>query len=224
MRRALLCILATSGWLSLATNSVAQKTYKHASAYQVAILDESLRVYTGTDITAASTSTDAKLSAGGQGAHILHTAAGTFRVEAPIAVGKSILVSMMTPAYRTAPTVHNKWFLDNVAPGTKVLFASECANPSKKHPNETVRCKYWFPDPDSTSHEFETLGDFTPVQLGDGANVEKTANTLCGTHKLNPATEAEICGSTAAATGPAPLGPTPAQQPPAPVVQQTPKQ
>jgi hypothetical protein len=172
-----------------------QKTYKHAPQYQVAILDQNLLVATGTDLTLGKTQTDAKLSGGGQGIHLLHTDAGDYRVEAPVNTGLSILSAMGSNAYRPAQTIHNKWFLDRVQAGTKVLFASECAGPSKRHPNDTVRCTFWFPDPDSTTHEYETLGDFTPYQAGDGSNTRKTANTLCGTGKLNPATEAQICNS-----------------------------
>jgi len=149
--------------------------------------------------------TDAKLSGGGQGIHLLHTDAGDFRVEAPINKGLSILSAMGSNAYHPAVTYHNKWFMDNVQPGTKVLFASECAGPRKKHPNEAVRCTFWFPDPDSTDHEYETLGDFTPLAAGDGSNLQKTANTLCGTGKLNAAVEAQVCPAPA----PAPIAPPP---------------
>jgi hypothetical protein len=169
------------------------KTYKHAPQYQVAILDQNLRVATGSDVTLARTETDAKLGSGGQGIHLLHTDAGDYRVEAPVNKGLSIMSAMTSNAYRPAQTFHNKWFMDNVQPGTKVLFASECAQPSKKHPNEAVRCTFYFPDPDSTDHEYETLGDFTIYIAGDGSNTQKTANTLCGTGKLNPVTEAQIC-------------------------------
>lgn len=196
------------------------KTYKHASQYQVAILDQNLHLSTGTDVTAAKTMTDAKLSGGGQGFHMLHTDQGDFRVEAPVNKGRSFAAAFAQGmansnrpswAQQQAPTIHNKWFLDNVQPGTKVLFASECGKPNKKHPNDTVRCTFWFPDPDSTKHEYETIGDFTPYLLGDGSNVQKTANTLCGTGKLNPATEAQLCGTTPSSATPAPASvPTPA--------------
>lgn len=175
------------------------QTYKHASSYQVAILDQNLLVATGGDQTLGKTSTDAKLSAGGQGIHLLHTASGDYRVEAPVNSGLSILSAMNANAYHPAQTVHNKWFLDQVQQGTKVLFASECAKPNKKHPTDVVRCTFWFPDPDSTSHEYRTLGDFTPYQLGDGSNTQRTANALCGTGKLKPETEVQICGEAATA-------------------------
>ena len=166
------------------------------------MLDQTIRLHTGADATIGHTSTDAKLDRGGQGVHFLHTDAGDFRVEAPVNTGASILAAMATPRYQTAPTIHNKWFLDKVQPNTQVLFAAKCATPSKKHPNDTVRCTFWFPDPDSDVHEYMTLGDFTPYTKGDGANTVKVANNLCGTGKLNPETEAKLCGHP---TSPAPV-------------------
>lgn len=177
-----------------ATNLNAQKTYKHTAQYQVAILDQNLQVVTGGDQTLAKTQTGAKLGGGGQGIHLLHTDAGDYRVEAPVNKGMTFLSAMASNANHPAQTFHNGWFLDNVQAGTKVLFASECSKPSKKHPNDAVRCQFWFPDPDSTDHEYGTLGDFTPYLAGDGSNTQKTANALCGTGKLNAATEAQICG------------------------------
>ena len=173
-----------------------QKTYKHASQYQVALLDQNLRVATGYDVTLAKTVTDSKLSGGGQGIHLLHTDTGDYRVEAPVNKGMSILATMAANSnysYSPPVTAHNKWFLDNVQPGTKVLFASECSKPNKKHPNDVVRCSFWFPDPDSDDHEYATAGDFTPYLTGNGSNTQKTANALCGTGKLKPETEAQIC-------------------------------
>ena len=175
------------------------KTYKHAAQYQVATLDQTLRVTTGSDVTLAKTMTDAKLGAGGQGIHLLHSDAGDYRVEAPVNKGLTFLSAMGSNAYNPAKTFHNKWFLDNVQPGTKVLFASECDHPSKKHPNEAVRCAFWFPDPDSADHEYGTSGDFTPFTAGDGSNLQNTANTLCGKGKLSAAVEAQMCPTPAPA-------------------------
>ncbi|MBZ5688985.1 MAG: hypothetical protein LAP86_28595 [Acidobacteriia bacterium] len=183
------------------------KTYKHASEYQVAILDQNLRVETGSDATLGKNTTDAKLGPGGQGIHLLHTDAGDYRVEAPVNKGMTFLSAMGSNASNPAKTYHNKWFLDNVQPGTKVLFAAECAKPNKKHPTGAVRCSFYFPDPDSSDHEYATLGDFTPFSSGDGSNTQKTADTLCGTGKLKPEVEAQLCG------GP----PTPATAPSSPV-------
>lgn len=180
----------------LSATLVAQntKTYKHASEFQIAVLDQNLRVVTGTDVTVAKNTTDAKLGPGGQGIHLLHTDAGDYRVEAPVNTGLTMLAAMGSSAAHPSPTVHNKWFLDNVQSGTKVLFASECAKPNKKHPNDPVRCRFYFPDPDSSQHEYATLGDFTPYIVGDGSNTQKAAGNLCGTGKLRPEVEAQLCG------------------------------
>lgn len=179
------------------------KTYKHAPEYQVAILDQNLQLTTGRDATAAKTSTDAKLGPSGQAFHFLHTERGDFRVEAPVNKGRSFAAALAAGTANSnrpywnqvePPTIHNNWFLDKVQPGTQVLFAANCRKPNKKHPNDTVRCEFWFPDPDSESHEYETIGDFTPYMVDDGSNTQKAASTLCGAHKLNPETEAKICG------------------------------
>jgi hypothetical protein len=93
-------------------------------------------------------------------------------------------------------------------------FASECAKPNKKHPTGAVRCSFYFPDPDSSDHEYATLGDFTPLASGDGSNTQKTADTLCGTGKLKPEVEAQLCGGTPTpVTAPAPSSPVPAPAP-----------
>jgi hypothetical protein len=168
----------------------------------VAILDQNIRVATGSDATLAKNTTDAKLGPGGQGIHLLHADAGDYRVEAPINKGASILSAMGSTPFNPARIYHNKWFFDNVEPGTKVLFASQCAKPNRKHPIEAVRCTFYFPDPDSSDHEYETLGDFTPFAFGDGSNTQEIANTLCGTGKLKPEVEAQLCGE-----GPAPASP-----------------
>ena len=202
MATALLCVSA----LGFAEGG---KTYKHVSEYQVATLDQNLRVETGSDVTLAKSTTDAKLGPGGQGIHLLHTDAGDYRVEAPINRGMTFLSAMGSNSRHPAKTFHNKWFLDNVQTGTKVLFASECAKPNKKHPNEAVRCSFYFPDPDSSDHEYATLGDFTPFAAGDGSNTQKTANTLCGTGKLRPEVEAQLCEAKPAQI-PAPEAPAPA--------------
>jgi hypothetical protein len=181
--------------LILLTISVAsaQKSYKHSSEYIVAVLDQNLQLATGGDVTLGKTMTDAKLGPGGQGFHFLHTDSGDYRVEAPVNKGRTFAAALGNDRYHTAPVFHNKWFLDNVQPGTKVLFSAHCSNPNKKHPNDPVKCEFYFPDPDSDSHEYATMGDFTPYTAGDGSNTQKTANSLCGTGKLNAATEAQIC-------------------------------
>lgn len=204
------------------------KTYKHASEYQIAVLDQNLRVTTGIDVTLAKTSTDAKLGPGGQGIHLLHTDAGDYRVEAPINKGATIVSAMVSNAYHPAKTLHNQWFLDNVQPGTKVLFASECAKPNRKHPNDPVRCTFYFPDPDSSDHEYATIGAYTPFLAGDGSNTAKAAGTLCGTGKLKPDVEAQLCvpqlAPSASSDVPSPSTPTAMPVAPASVPKPVPPQ
>jgi hypothetical protein len=108
----------------LSATGYAQKTYNHASEYQVAVLDENARVSTGTDATLGKTGTDAKLDQGGQAFHFLHTDHGNYRVEAPVNKGASFLSALGTPNGRTPITYHNKWFLDSVPARTNVLFAA----------------------------------------------------------------------------------------------------
>ena len=190
--------------LALTGSAFAQKTYNHASEYQVAVLDESTRVSTGADATLGKTSTDAKLNGGGQGFHFLHTDHGNYRVEAPVNKGMTFMSAMASDRYHPAVTFHNKWFLDNTPAGTNVLFAAQCGKPNKKHPNDVVRCEFWFPDPDSTSHEYRTSGDFTPYLEGDGGNIQNTANSLCGKGKLSASVEAQVCNQPAADPQPTP--------------------
>jgi hypothetical protein len=196
--------LTTLFFMPVSGHAHDKKSYKHAAQYQLATLDKSFRVATGNDVTLGKSQTDAKLDSGGQGMHMLYTEQGNFRVEAPVNKGRSFgnafataMANSNRPAWaqQQAATIHNKWFLDNVESGTKVLFATQCTKPNKKHPNDTVRCTFWFPDPDSADHEYETLGDFTPYITGDGSNTQATANTLCGTGKLKPDVEAQLCGT-----------------------------
>src|ERR1039458_10745777 len=100
------CIVMATALLCVSAHGFAEdgKTYKHASEYQIAILDQNLRVATGGDATLAKTSTDAKLGPGGQGIHLLHTDAGDYRVEAPINKGATIVSAMVSNAYHPAKT------------------------------------------------------------------------------------------------------------------------
>ena len=169
------------------------KTYKHVAEYQVAILDEHTQTDSATDLTWGA-------NGNGQGVHLLHTDAGNYRVESPINKGLTMLSAMGSTTANPAVTYHNKWFLDNVQPGTKVLFASSCSKPHKNRPNDAVHCTFFFPDPDSTEHEFATAGDFTPASSGDGSNTQTTANKLCGTGKLKADVEAQLCSNNSASS------------------------
>lgn len=211
MNKSLLYLLSALSVCSV-QNAVGQKTaktYKHSSEYRVAILDSVQQVDSGVDVTLGKSQTDSQVNGSGQGIHMLHTKDGDFRVEAPVNKGATFMSALAAASANsgtTAVTYHNKWFLDNVQEGTQVLFASHCSNPKKKHPNDPVRCSFWFPDPDSDSHEYATSGDFTAYHDGDNSNTAKTANALCGTGKLNAETEATLC-----VTKPIPPPPPPAQ-------------
>jgi len=176
------------------------KTYKHASEYQIGMLEMTIRKEFSNVETIAKTVTDRNLSSGNTlGFYILYTDAGFYRVQSPINKGLTYL-SIVDSALdkkqsKNAKTYINKWFLDNVESGTNVVFAAECNKPNKKHPNDMVKCRFWFPDPDSTYHEYATIGDFTPFILGDGSNTKNTANVLCGTGTLKPEVEAQLCGT-----------------------------
>jgi hypothetical protein len=208
------------------------KTYKHAALYQMGTLDKSFRVTTGSDVTVSKTQTDAKLDNGGQGMHLIYTDAGNYRVEAPVNKGWTIAAALAAGMANrvNSDTFHNKWFLDNVQSGTKVLFAAECASASKKHPHDTVRCTFYFPDPDSSDHEYETIGDFTPYMNGDGSNTQQAAASLCGTGKLKPDVEAQLCGGAtptptptrAPASGTIASTPTPTRAPASGTIASTP--
>jgi len=79
------------------------------------------------------------------------------------------------------------------------------------HYPETTCC-----DKSSTSHEYRTLGDFTPYLEGNGSSIQNTANSLCGTGKLNPETERKVCNFAPAEPGSnqAPVAPTQELAPP----------
>ncbi len=97
MRLRAFCALLTS--VSVCTVAVAGsgKPYKHAPEYQVAVLDQTIRVNTESDATLGYTSTDAKFYQGGQGVHLLHTDSGDYRVEAPANTCANILAVIATP-------------------------------------------------------------------------------------------------------------------------------
>lgn len=115
--------------------------------------------------------------------HYVRTPDGMYAIEAPVSVGRSILLGVLTDG--VAPMVHKEWFMDQLHEGDKILFASQC----NKHNN----CTFWLPDPDHTGKEFATLGYYR-------ADAAKTnTQTLCGKGKLSPAVEAQVCPATPAA-------------------------
>ena len=172
--------------LSVAAEST--KSYKHAAQFITGILDETWELSNGQDATLGRSSTDNKISGGSQGVYYIHTDEGNYRVEAPLNSGMNILSAMA--GY--GDVYHNRWFMDYQKPGDEVLFARKCRKPNKKRPYETVSCDFWFADPYNLTHEFYTVGDFTPYMVGSHA--DRLAESLCGKGKLNAATEAQFCG------------------------------
>lgn len=106
---------------------------------------------------------------------------GMYMLEAPIAVGRSVLGSMFTDGL--APQAHQQWFMDHLHAGDKVLFYAKC----NKHDD----CKVWMPHPNHPNKEYFTQGYYSPDH--GQSNVSK----LCGTGKLSKAVEAEACGKSA---------------------------
>src|ERR1035441_10974726 len=109
--------------------------------------------------------------------HLVSTPDGIFSIEAPISVAGSLLLGIARNG--NAPIVHKAWFMDDLHEGDKVLFSSQCG----KH----GRCSIRLPDPDNPKKEIATLGFFFPA-------IAKTNTTvLCGTGKLTPSVEAQVC-------------------------------
>lgn len=109
--------------------------------------------------------------------HYVRTNDGMYAIQAPISVGKSMLLGML--AGPAAPMIHKEWFMDQLHEGDQMLFAPKC----NKHNN----CEFWLPDPDNAGKEYATIGFYR-------ADVSKTNTTsLCGKGRLSPAVEAQVC-------------------------------
>jgi len=94
-------------------------------------------------LTLAKNTTDAKLGPAARASICCIPTPGLPR-RGSYQQGLTILSAMGFERLQPCEDLPHKWFLDNVQPGTKVLFASECAKASKKHPNEAVRCTFYF--------------------------------------------------------------------------------
>jgi hypothetical protein len=131
--------------------------------------------------------------------HYLQTAEGQYSIEAPSSVGESIGAAVVTGG--AATFVNQRWFMDGLPEGSKVLFASKC-------PSGRRICDFWLPDPNRPGKEFHTMGHFWPGSSGSNTQ------TLCGTGKLKPEVEAQVCPAApeapaAAAQQRAPAAPKP---------------
>jgi hypothetical protein len=112
----------------------------------------------------------------------VHSESGDYAIHAPTSAVGGFALGMMTGG---APTVHVRWFLDDVKKGDKVLFYAEC--------NKHNDCRFWIPKPDQQGKEYTTSGRFirTTEALKDNSK------GLCGTGKLTPAAEAQMCNQQA---------------------------
>jgi hypothetical protein len=109
--------------------------------------------------------------------HYVRTANGIFSIEAPVSVGGTILLGMVSNG--VSPTLHKQWFMDNLHEGDKILFGAQCG----KHNRCTIR----LPNPDKPTKEVITQGFFFPAVAPTNTTV------LCGKGKLTADVEAQMC-------------------------------
>ena len=162
--------------LTLAMLAIPAFAKDHASQYQVGILTSEYQPKYHT--------------------HYLQTADGQYSIEAPSSVGESIGAAVVTGG--ATSFVNQRWFIDGLPEGSKVLFASKC-------PSGRRICDFWLPDPNHPGKEFHTMGHFWP---GSGGS---NTQTLCGKGKLKPEVEAQVCpAAPAAPAAPAQVSASPA--------------
>ncbi len=135
--------------------------------------------------------------------HYVRTADGLYSIEAPTSVGESIGSAIVSGG--AATYVNSPWFMDGIQAGDKILFASKC-------PRGRRICDFWLPDPRHPGKEFHTLGHFWP------GNATTNTQTLCGTGKLKPEVEAQVCPAAPSAPNPstAQAAPAPSAAPATP--------
>jgi hypothetical protein len=152
----------------------------HSSAYQVGIFRASEAVSDGTYSSASCGTLGCSGSAysASHNVHYVQTQEGTYTIEAPVSVGGSMLLAMATPG-GNSPTVHKAWFMDQLSDGVQVLFAVGC--------NKHNHCTFWLPNPDKVGKEIETQGWFQPLVA------RSNTTSLCGTGKLTPEVERQVC-------------------------------
>ena len=162
---------------ALALTTVAAFAGDHASNYQAGTFSATGKVEDGTFSNGLGRGVVTKAAA--HNVHYVSTPDGTYAIEAPTAVGKTILVESLT--HTAMADIHKQWFMDQLHEGDQVLFAAQC----DKHNN----CQFWLPNPDKAGKEIHTQGSYEP-------NVAKTnTQALCGKGKLSPAVEAQVCNT-----------------------------
>ncbi len=172
---------------------------KDKPAYQVGVFQSSTQVSDGTYSSASCGSFGCSGSAysAAHNVHMVTTPEGLYSIEAPISVAGTFLAGWASGGH--APTIHKAWFMDSLHEGDKVLFSAEC--------NKHNRCTIRMPNPDKPEKEFVTEGFFFPT-------IAKTnATSLCGTGRLTPAVEAQMCSSTPAPAATSVIAPTPEPTP-----------
>ena len=167
--------IKTAVVFALAVTTVAAFAGDHAASYQAGTFSATDQINDGTYANGQGRGVSSYSAA--HNVHYVTTPDGTYAIESPSAVGKSILIGVLTNS--AMPTLHKQWFMDQLHEGDQVLFAAKC----DKHNN----CMFWLPNPEKVGKEFTTAGNFRP-------NVAKTNTTaLCGKGKLSPAVEAQVC-------------------------------
>ena len=160
--------------LAVATSAFAAD---HSSQYMAGTFSATGVVDDG--VYASSGNRNARAVSTGHNIHYVRTESGMYAISAPVAVGVSILASVLTEGQ--APTVHRQWFMDQLHEGDPVLLAARC----DKHNN----CEFWLPDPDKKlGKEAHTEGYYRPFAA------KTNTQALCGKGKLSPDVEAKVCG------------------------------
>jgi hypothetical protein len=166
----------------------------HAAWYQVGIFSSTGQLSDGTFANCYGSGCNSYSA--GHNIHFIRTQDGMYAIEAPTSVGLSLFDALVTKG--NSPTVHKQWFMDQLHEGDKVLFAAGC----DKHNN----CQFWLPDPDKPGKEFSTVGYYR------ADHAKTNTGTLCGTGKLKPDIEAQVCPAKPA-PAPAPSEITPPAMP-----------
>jgi hypothetical protein len=147
----------------------------HSSEYRVGHFSSTGQFSDGTYTSCGGRSCSSYTA--GHNVHYVRTDDGMYTIEAPISVGKTLALGMLTDGF--SPTIHKEWFMDQLHEGDQILFASKC--------NKHDHCIFYLPDPDKSGKEYMTIGYFEPD------HAKTNTQTLCGKHKLAPEVEAQVC-------------------------------
>jgi hypothetical protein len=175
------CLAVTALFLLTSVRAYAKD---HSSEYEVGVFSATGQLSDGSFAVCHGGMCSTHFA--GHNIHYVRTPRGMYGVEAPIAKGTAFANAMLTGGL--APVAHQEWFMDQLHEGDKVLLAVKC--------NKHNDCTFWIPNPDHVGKEYSTFGFFRP-------DVAKTnTQTLCGTGKLSPAVEAQVCGQNDFSTPP----------------------